>query len=198
MSRTWKFSISLIGVTLFWLALTSEIVFRYLPADSVFLVVLVAVAAISTGVLGYRFQQTERNVDRRSSTRNRRRPKPRRGKSAERSGDKSSITQSESTEKARSGKESSRQRRQGRERTQAKSDDKQPTSDEVFSGKIKFYAPDISYGFVTRDDGEEMFFHKSTLDEKTNERQLLKDVEVTFKVVKTARGPVAQGIRIRK
>ncbi|RJP29142.1 MAG: cold shock domain-containing protein [Candidatus Omnitrophota bacterium] len=67
----------------------------------------------------------------------------------------------------------------------------------MHTGKIKKLVRDRGFGFISDNDGRELFFHQSGLvDAKFD--TLTEDQEVTFEVEKSDKGPRAVTINIVK
>jgi cold shock protein len=64
----------------------------------------------------------------------------------------------------------------------------------VPTGKVKWYNPEKGFGFLTRDDGAEVFVHSSALPSGTNE--LRSGQRVEFGIVEGRKGPQALQVRI--
>ena len=62
------------------------------------------------------------------------------------------------------------------------------------TGKVKWYNPEKGFGFLTRDDGAEVFVHSSALPSGTNE--LRPGQRVEFGIVEGRKGPQALQVRI--
>jgi cold shock protein len=62
-------------------------------------------------------------------------------------------------------------------------------------GSIKKIIRDRGFGFIAAEDGREIFFHRSEMNESEFEA-LLAGNNVTFEVEKTAKGPVATRVNI--
>lgn len=62
------------------------------------------------------------------------------------------------------------------------------------SGKVKWYDTDKGFGFLTRDDGGEVFVHSSALPSGTN--ALKQGQRVEFGVVEGRRGQQALSVRV--
>lgn len=60
-------------------------------------------------------------------------------------------------------------------------------------GKVKMFNQEKGFGFVTLEDGKDVFFHYSQLAME-GFKTIDSDVEVEFDMVDTDRGPQAQNI----
>ena len=61
------------------------------------------------------------------------------------------------------------------------------------SGSVKWFSTEKGYGFITRENGEDVFFHHSTIDME-GFRSLNAGDAVAVKVIETDRGPKAQRV----
>ncbi|MBI2371023.1 MAG: cold shock domain-containing protein [Deltaproteobacteria bacterium] len=59
-------------------------------------------------------------------------------------------------------------------------------------GKVKWFSEKRHFGFITADDGQEIFFHESEVNEP--DRPLKEGDEVNFRVDQKEKGPQARGI----
>lgn len=64
----------------------------------------------------------------------------------------------------------------------------------MHKGKIKKLVRDRGFGFISGDDGREIFFHQSSLID-VNFEGLREDQEVEFEVEKTPKGPRAASVK---
>lgn len=65
-------------------------------------------------------------------------------------------------------------------------------------GTIKKIVQDKGFGFVTPDDGgDDVFFHRSSLDSKVHFEDLREGDEVSFQVLRGEKGPKALGLKPR-
>ncbi|MXW54762.1 MAG: cold shock domain-containing protein [Gammaproteobacteria bacterium] len=65
-------------------------------------------------------------------------------------------------------------------------------------GQVKSYSQRQSYGFIRGDDGKQAFFHKTNLDPGLDDKNIEKDLAVTYEIREGDRGPVATKIQIAK
>jgi len=63
-------------------------------------------------------------------------------------------------------------------------------SEEMRRGKVKWFSSDKGYGFISRQDGEDVFFHFTVL-ENTGFKTIEKDCEVEFEMEDSPKGPKA-------
>ena len=58
-------------------------------------------------------------------------------------------------------------------------------------GKVKFYCAGRGYGFITCEDGREIFFH---INDCPNYSELFSDDEVEFEIEETEKGTAAKNV----
>lgn len=63
------------------------------------------------------------------------------------------------------------------------------------SGKVKWFNDAKGYGFIERQDGEDLFVHFSAIQGE-GYRSLAENAEVEFDVVQDAKGPRAENVRV--
>ncbi len=63
------------------------------------------------------------------------------------------------------------------------------------TGTVKKVVADRGFGFITAEDGQEYFFHRSGLDSSLNFEQLTADERVSFEVERSDKGPRARQVR---
>ena len=63
------------------------------------------------------------------------------------------------------------------------------------TGSVKRVASDRGFGFIAADDGQEYFFHRSSLDSSLNFDSLGGGERVTFEVERSDKGPRAGQVR---
>jgi cold shock CspA family protein len=66
----------------------------------------------------------------------------------------------------------------------------------ILKGKIKTFLPEKGYGFIKGDDSKDYFFHKVSLSNLSDERNICEEVFVDFEQVATPKGYQAKKIRI--
>ena len=62
------------------------------------------------------------------------------------------------------------------------------------TGTVKWYNPRLGYGFIERDEGEDLFVHYSFVQEQVD---LEEGDEVEFEVVDGPQGPMATQVVVR-
>jgi CspA family cold shock protein len=65
----------------------------------------------------------------------------------------------------------------------------------MHTGKIKKLVADRGFGFISDTDGNEVFFHKSSLLDSQFEA-LKEDTDVEFEIEKSPKGPRAMNVRV--
>jgi cold shock protein len=63
------------------------------------------------------------------------------------------------------------------------------------NGTVKKVQSDRGFGFIAAEDGQEYFFHRSSLDSSLNFDSLYGGEAVTFEIEKSDRGPRAGRVR---
>ena len=61
------------------------------------------------------------------------------------------------------------------------------------NGKVKFFNPVKGFGFITGEDGQEYFVHKSEVPPGT---RLEENTPVSFEPVQAERGPQAKNVQV--
>ncbi len=209
MSRLLIFLAALVGVSLFWCALITEITLRFLPSSFMSLAILVFVACASTGLLFYNFARRVPNLANTSSVATSERTSPNRRSTRVRQGKANANQQGPQRERASNqraqGKSSSGERptnRPGsRQNRPPKAAQRNPARSQTrtasrTNGHIKSYSSRQSYGFVVSESGEQAFFHKTNLDSGISDKDLEKERAVSYEVHSGDRGPVATKIRL--
>lgn len=65
----------------------------------------------------------------------------------------------------------------------------------MLTGNVKKVVSERGFGFITADDGEEYFFHRSALDSSLEFDRLGGGERVTFDVERSDKGPRARQVR---
>lgn len=211
MNKKFVLVLGLIGIGMFWSALVAEATLRFLPGNFVLLASLVFVSCLCSGMLVYMF--TRRNlVDTSKETRVRKsqnasaagREQSRQPRRGSRPGGQSTdrkVPQSSARDNNSKSSEKSRQARtrpEGRQRGGAKPERSQGTKTARIRGQIKSYSQRQSYGFIRGEDGKQAFFHKTNLDPGLDDKNVEKDLAVTYEIREGDRGPVATKIQLAK
>ncbi len=63
------------------------------------------------------------------------------------------------------------------------------------TGSVKKVVPERGFGFIAAEDGQEYFFHRSSLDSSLSFESLAGGEHVTFGVTKSDKGPRATDVR---
>ncbi|RCW48813.1 MULTISPECIES: cold-shock protein [unclassified Halanaerobium] len=63
----------------------------------------------------------------------------------------------------------------------------------VYTGKVKWFDEKKGYGFIEREDGDDVFVHFSALQQE-GFKTLEEDQEVEFEIVEGDRGPQAENV----
>lgn len=203
--------LGLIGVGMFWSALVAEASLRFHPGNFILLASLVFVSCLCSGMLVYMF--TRRNLvdtskearvgkSKNASVAGREQSRqPRRGSRQGGQATDRKISQSTARDNSSKSSEQSRQTRARPDRRQrggAKPERSQGTKTARIRGQIKSYSQRQSYGFIRGDDGKQAFFHKTNLDPGLDDKNVEKDLAVTYEIREGDRGPVATKIQIAK
>ena len=63
-------------------------------------------------------------------------------------------------------------------------------------GIVKWFDPDMRYGFIVSEDGTDIFVHRSGIVYSRFKTYLKKGAEVTYEVAETSRGKKAIKVRV--
>lgn len=66
------------------------------------------------------------------------------------------------------------------------------------NGKVKWFKPNIGYGFIETDDGKDYFLHYSKLAPGTKEKFLKEGTNVSFDPEESEKGAMATNVKIIK
>jgi CspA family cold shock protein len=64
----------------------------------------------------------------------------------------------------------------------------------MFEGKVKWFDPKKGYGFIERDEGDDVFVHFSSI-EGEGFKSLREGQKVTFEIVESDKGPQASNVK---
>ena len=64
-----------------------------------------------------------------------------------------------------------------------------------YSGTVKWFNVEKGYGFISSEDGKDVFVHFSNVKEEGNNKDLHEGESVTFDIAKADRGPSAINVR---
>lgn len=64
-----------------------------------------------------------------------------------------------------------------------------------FTGVVKWFDDDRGYGFISANEGDDVFVHHSQIKEKGNEKDIHEGEAVTFDVVQDEKGPAAINVQ---
>lgn len=65
----------------------------------------------------------------------------------------------------------------------------------MFTGVIKWFNNDKGYGFISANDGRDVFVHHMQVKEKSHDKDLHEGEEVMFDVVEKEKGPAAINVQ---
>lgn len=63
------------------------------------------------------------------------------------------------------------------------------------TGTVKWFNQEKGYGFISCDDGNDVFVHHSQVKEKGDNKDLHEGENVTFSVVETEKGTMASNVQ---
>ncbi len=64
-----------------------------------------------------------------------------------------------------------------------------------YTGVVKWFDNDRGYGFISANDGKDVFIHHSQVKEKGNDKDIHEGEEVCFDVVTKPKGPSAINVQ---
>ncbi|WP_097025931.1 cold-shock protein [Clostridium peptidivorans] len=65
----------------------------------------------------------------------------------------------------------------------------------MFTGVVKWFNNDKGYGFISGNDGRDVFVHHMQIKEKGHDKDLHEGEEVMFDVVEKEKGPAAINVQ---
>ena len=65
----------------------------------------------------------------------------------------------------------------------------------VATGTVKWFSPDKGYGFISREDGDDVFVHFSAI-QGDGYRNLEENQQVEFDITQGQKGPQATNVRL--
>lgn len=63
------------------------------------------------------------------------------------------------------------------------------------TGIVKWYNKEKGYGFISANNGDDVFVHHSQIKEKSNDKELSEGESVTFDIVEKDKGPSAINVQ---
>lgn len=64
-----------------------------------------------------------------------------------------------------------------------------------YTGTIKWFDNERGYGFISANDGQDVFVHYSNVKEKTHDKDLHEGENVTFDIRQDEKGPSALNVQ---
>lgn len=63
-------------------------------------------------------------------------------------------------------------------------------------GTVKWFSDDKGYGFISREDGDDVFVHYSNIESNERFKTLAEGAQVEFEITQTSKGAQAENVRI--
>lgn len=60
-----------------------------------------------------------------------------------------------------------------------------------YTGTVKWFDSERGYGFISANDGNDVFIHHSQIKEKGNDKDLHEGESLTFDIIQDDKGPAA-------
>ena len=64
-----------------------------------------------------------------------------------------------------------------------------------YTGVVKWFDNERGYGFISGNDGSDVYVHHLQVKEKTNDKDLHEGEQVTFDMIKKEKGPMAINVQ---
>lgn len=65
----------------------------------------------------------------------------------------------------------------------------------MYTGVVKWFNNEKGYGFISANDGNDVFVHKNSVRGESNDKELHEGSQVTFDVVEKEKGPMAINVQ---
>ncbi|QBI19175.1 cold-shock protein [Egibacter rhizosphaerae] len=62
-------------------------------------------------------------------------------------------------------------------------------------GTVKWFSDDKGYGFISREDGDDVFVHYSNIESNDRFKTLTEGAQVEFEITQTSKGAQAENVR---
>ncbi|SHJ94212.1 cold-shock DNA-binding protein family [Clostridium amylolyticum] len=66
----------------------------------------------------------------------------------------------------------------------------------MYTGTVKWFNNEKGYGFISGNDGEDVFLHHSQIKEKGSNKELNEGQQVSFDIVLKEKGPQAINVQM--
>lgn len=64
-----------------------------------------------------------------------------------------------------------------------------------YTGVVKWFDNERGYGFISANEGKDVFVHHSQVKEKSHDKDLHEGESVTFDIIQDAKGPTAMNVQ---